>query len=139
LAVLSQIPHFPVSDYVHLCAFTRTNKNIKKNVFSPLTISHFCDIIKPDQEREQSTEGKKMTKYYINEKLVRTSKVSTYTHAVIRINPNTNEWSVHNLCSGIDKAQRAMTAAHNADKRWIKNGAKFDWIPKYEVVELVKE
>lgn len=79
-----------------------------------------------------------MTKYYINDKLVRTSKVATYTHAVICINPNTNKWSVQGLCSGIDKAQRTMATAYNADERHLKEGAKYDWIPKYEVVELVK-
>ena len=79
-----------------------------------------------------------MTKYYINDKLVRTSKVATYTHAVIGINPNTNEWYVHGLCSGIEKANKAVAAARSTYERDIKRGAKFSWIPKFEVVELIK-
>jgi hypothetical protein len=79
-----------------------------------------------------------MTKYYINGQLVRTSKVATYTHAVIYTNPNTNALYVHGLCSGHDKAQKALTSARNTIQRDLKRGAKFDWIPEYEVVELVK-
>ena len=79
-----------------------------------------------------------MTKYYIKEKLVRTSKVATYTHAVVSVNPNTNAWYLHCMCSGVDKAQKALKSAYNADKRALKEGAKYDYIPKYEVVELVK-
>lgn len=79
-----------------------------------------------------------MIKYYINDKLVRTSKVATYTNAVIKINPITNEWYLHCLCSGIDKAQKAMNAAYTEDKRSIKQGARYDWIPEYKVVEVVK-
>lgn len=79
-----------------------------------------------------------MIKYYIDSKLVRTSKVATYTHAVININPNNNEWYVKSLCSGIDKAEKALTNAINTYNRDVKQGAKFDYVPRFELVELVK-